>query len=173
MASNYGLGPDYDIALGVAPVDLASGASTGLRISMEGVKSVDVVVAKGAGTAADDPVITLRHHTASTGGTSADLATITEYFVRSEATLDNDEAWTKVTRAAAATITDPGGAGTSAESQQLVVFNVKPEDLPQTSNYMSVNVADVGNGGVQLGTVVYIIHKHDKEDPTAFPLPLR
>ncbi|WP_432112858.1 hypothetical protein [Streptomyces sp. S1] len=172
MASNYGLGPDYDIALGAAPSDLSAAAVTGLRISMVNVKSVDVVVVKGAGTAADDPTITLRHHTAATGGTSADLATITEYFLRSEATLDNDEPWTKVTQAAAATIVDPGGAGTSAESQQIVVFSVKPTDLPETSNYISVNIGDVG-ANAQLGTVLFIIHKHDKSEPTAFPIPLR
>jgi hypothetical protein len=171
MASNYGLGNDYDIALGAAPTDLQT-AVTGLRISMVNVKSVDVVVVKGAGTAADDPTITLRHHTAATSGTSADLATITEYYVRSEVSLDNDELWAKVTQAAAATIVDPGGAGTSAESQQLVVFNVKPTDLPETSNYISVNVGDTGTNP-QLGTVLYIIHKHDKGDPTDLPLPLR
>ena len=171
MASNYGLGPDYDIALGSAPTDLQT-AVTGLRVSMSNVKSVDVVIIMGAGTAKDDPTFTLRHHTAATSGTSADLATITEYYVRSETTLDNDELWAKVAQAAAATIADPGGAGTSAESQQLVVFNVLPSDLPDTSNYISVNVADVGTNA-QLGAVLYIIHKNAKGDPTSFPLPLR
>jgi hypothetical protein len=172
MGTLYGLGPDYDIAVGSVPTDLSAAATTGLRISMVNVKSVDVVVLKGAGSAADDPTITLRHHTAATAGTSADLAVITEYYLRSEATLDNDEAWTRVTQAAAATIIDPGGAGTSAESQQLVVFSVKPSDLPETSNYISVNIGDVG-AGAQLGAVLYIVHKHDKGDPTSFPLPLR
>lgn len=172
MASNYGLGNDYDLALGAAPVDLSTAGATGLRISMVNVKSVDVVVVKGAGTAADDPTITLRHHTAATSGTSADLATITEYYVKSEATLDNDEVWTKVTQSAAATIVDPGGAGTSAEHQQIVVFSVNASDLPETSNYISVNIGDVGTNA-QLGTILYVIHKHDKGDPTTFPIPLR
>lgn len=173
MAGNYGLGNDYDLALGAAPADLSTAATTGLRVSMVNVKSVDVIFIKGAGTAGDDPTLTLRHHTASTGGTSADLATITEYYVKSEATLDNDETWSKVTQAAAATIADPGGAGTSAESQQVVVFSVKPSDLPETSNYISVDVGDTGTNVGHLGTILYVLHKHDKGEPTSFPAPLR
>jgi hypothetical protein len=172
MASNYGLGADYDLSIGFSPVDMSVGANAGKRISMVNVKSVDVVFVKGAGTAADDPVLTLQSHTASTGGTSTDLPVITEYYLKSEATLDGDETWTKVTQVAAATITDPGGAGTSAESEQIVVFNVRADQLPQTDNYLSVNVADVGTNA-QLGNVLYILHKHDKGDPTTFPAPLR
>lgn len=168
MASNNGLGIDYDLSIGVAPVDLQA-AQTGKRISMQNVKSVDIVLVKGAGTAADDPTVTLRHHTAATSGTSADLAIITEYFLKQEATLDGDEVWTKVTQAAAATIV---GNGTSAEEQQIVVLNVRADQLPLTSNWLSLDVADTGLNA-QLGTVLYIIHKHDKGDPTTFPAPLR
>lgn len=168
MASNYGLGPDYDISVGVSPVDLAT-AQTGKRINMANVKSVDIVFAKGAGTAADDPTVTLRHHTASSGGTSADLAVITEYYLKQETTLDGDETWTKVEQSAAATIV---GDGTSAESEQLVVVNVRADQMPAASNWLSLDVADVGLNA-QLGAVLYIIHKHDKADPTTFPAPLR
>ena len=105
-------------------------------------KSVDVVLIKAAGTAGDDPTLTLQSHTASTGGTSANLPIITEYFVKREATLDNDEAWEKFTQSAAATIADPGGAATSAEEQQIVVFTVPLTKLPAGHQYISVNVAD-------------------------------
>lgn len=172
MASNYGLGNDYDISIGASPVDLSGAAVTGKRINMANAKSVDIVFVKGAGTAADDPTATLRHHTAATSGTSADLAVITEYYVKSETTLDGDETWSKVTQAAAATIADPGGAGTSAESEQIVVVNVRADQLPLTSNWLSLDIADVGLNA-QLGTVLYILHKHDKGDPTTFPAPLR
>jgi hypothetical protein len=171
MASNYGLGPDYDISLGVAPLDLGT-ARTGGRINMANVKSVDIVFVKGAGTAADDPTVTLRSHDASTGGNSADLAIITEYYLKSEATLDGDEVWTKETQSAAATIADPGGDGTSAESEQIVVINVRADQMPAADNWLSLDIADVGTNA-QLGTVLYILHKHDKGDPTTFPAPLR
>lgn len=172
MASNYGLGNDYDLSIGLAPVDLSGTANTGKRVNMCNAKSIDFVLVKAAGTAADDPVLTLKSHTLATGGVSTNLAVITEYFLKSEATLDGDETWSKVTQAAAATITDPGGAGTSAESQQIVVFNVRADQMPQTDNYLSVDIADVG-AAAQLGTLLYILHKHDKGDPTTFPAPLR
>lgn len=172
MASNNGLGPDYDLSIGFSPVDMAAAANTGKRVSMANVKSVDVVLVKAAGTAGEDPVLTLQSHTASTGGVSTNLAVITEYYVKSEATLDGDETWTKVTQAAAATISDPGGAGTSAESEQIVVFNVRADQLPLTDNYISVDVADVG-AAAQVGTLLYILHKHDKGEPTSFPAALR
>jgi hypothetical protein len=169
MASNYGLGPDYDISVGVSPLDIGT-ARTGGRINMANVKSVDVVFVKGAGTAADDPTITLQSHTLSTGGASTNLAVISEYYKKQETTLDGDEVWTKVTQdPALATVI---GDGTSAETEQLVVFNVRADQMPQADNWLSVNIADVGNNA-QLGAILYIIHKHDKGDPTTFPAPLR
>lgn len=172
MASNYGLGPDYDISVGLAPVDTQGGANTGKRINMANVKSVDVVLVKGAGVAPDDPTITLRAHTASTGGTSADLDVVTEYHVKSAAALAGSETWTTVTQTAG-DIVDPEGLGTSAEEQQIVVFNVRADQMPLDKNYLSVDIPDTGAAGAQLATVLYIIHKHDKAAPATFPAPLR
>jgi len=118
------LGESYDLSTGLAPVNLGAAANTGKRLYMQEVTSVDIVVIKGAGTAAEDPVLTLKQHTAATSGTTTDLAVITQYWLKNEATLDGDETWSLVTQAASATITDPGGAGTSAESEQLIVINV-------------------------------------------------
>jgi hypothetical protein len=166
------LGESYDLSTGLAPGDLSTAANTGKRVSMQEVTSVDIVVIKGAGTAADDPVLTLKQHTASTGGTTTDLATITEYSLKNEATLDGDETWTRVTQTAAATITDPGGAGTSAESQQLVVIHVRADQLTSGNTHISLDIADVG-ANAQLGSVLYIVHNTDHAAPTALPAPLR
>lgn len=166
------LGESYDLSTGLAPVDLSTAANTGKRVSMQEVTSMDIVVIKGAGTAADDPVLTLKQHTASTGGTTTDLAVITEYMLKNEATLDGDETWTKVTQSAAATITDPGGAGTSAESQQIVVIHVRADQLTAGNAYVSLDIADVG-ANAQLGTVLYILHNTDHAVATALPAPLR
>lgn len=166
-----GLGEDYDISIGLSPVNLATGANTGKRINMAFVKSVDIVLVKGAGTAGEDPVITVRSHDASTGGSSADLDVVTSYHVKSETALDGDEAWTTVSQTAG-DISDPGGAGTSAEEEQIVVFKVNATDMPATHNYLSVDIADVG-AAAQLGAVLYIIHHHDKNVPASLRVPLR
>ena len=67
------------------------------------------------------------------------------------------ETWTKATQTAAATIADPGGAGTSAESQMIVAIPVQAPQLSDGYSYISLDVADVG-GNAQLGGVLYLLH---------------
>lgn len=167
-----GLGDGFDLSIGAAPVDLSSAAVTGKRVNMAGVDSCDVVLIKAAGTAGDDPTVTLVASTASTGGTSANLATIDTYHLKNATILAGTETWTKKTQAAAATIADPGGAGTSAESQQLVVIHVKGSDMPTDKPYLSLNIADVGTNA-QLGAVLYITHPTIREAAASLPAPLR
>ncbi len=151
-----GLGRLFDISAGFVPVDMQTAANTGKRVSLKNAGGCTIVLFKAAGTAGDDPVLTLKQHTAATGGTTANLAAIDHYYVKSETTLDGDETWTKVTQAAAATITDPGGAGTSAEEQQIVVIEVQGTSLADGYDYISLDVADVG-GNAQLGCVLYLL----------------
>lgn len=167
-----GLGEDYDLSIGVAPSDLSSAASTGKRIYMSELESVDVVLIKGAGTAGDDPTVTLVASSAATGGTSANLATIGSYHLKDATALAGTETWAKKTQIAAATIADPGGAGTSAEHQQIAVIHVRAEDMPEGKPYLSLNIADVGTNA-QLGAVLYITHPTIKEEPASLPPPLR
>lgn len=172
MPHRNGLGNRYDLGTGFVPADMQT-AQTGKRLLMRELNAVDVVWIKAAGTAGDDPTLTLQAHTAASGGTSANLAVIDTYYLKAEATLDNDETWTKVTQTAAATIADPGGATTSAEEQQIVVFTVSIDDMPAGKPYLSVNVADTGTNA-QLGTVLYIMHPQNRvASPTEYPAPLR
>jgi hypothetical protein len=167
-----GLGEDYDLSIGVAPGDLSAAASTGKRVNMAGVDSVDVVLIKGAGTAGDDPTVTLVASSAATGGTSANLAVIGSYYLKDAATLAGTETWAEKTQNAAATIADPGGAGTSAEHQQIAVIHVRGEDMPVGKPYLSLNIADVGTNA-QLGAVLYITHPTIREAPENLPAALR
>jgi len=167
-----GLGNKYDLGTGFVPVDMSGGANTGKRVYMGHCDAVDVVFIKAAGTAGDDPTLTLQQHTAASGGSSSNLAVIDKYWVKREATLDNDEVWEEFTQAAAATIADPGGDGTSAEEQQIVVFSVSKDQLASGSKYISVNVADVGTNA-QIGTVLYIFHGLSRHaSPTGYLNPL-
>jgi hypothetical protein len=150
-----GLGRLYDVGLAWAPVDSQSGAVTGKRLSLQKATGVTILVNKAAGTANDDPVFTLKQHTAYTGGTSADLAVIDHYYVKQETALDNDESWTKVTQSAAATVT---GNSTSAESQCLYAFEVGADQLSDGYTHVSLDLADTGSAGAQLASAVYIVH---------------
>jgi hypothetical protein len=168
MPFGNGLGNKYDLGTGVAPVDLASGAATGTRVYMAHCDAVDVVFIKGAGTASEDPVLTLKQHTAASGGTTSDLEVITKYFTKGEATLDNDEVWTETSQAASAEVT------TVAEEEQIVVFTVSKDQLAEGSKYISVDIASIGaEADAQLGTVLYIFHGLDRHaSPTSYLNPL-
>ena len=153
-----GLGNIFDIGLCWAPVDLntADGA-TGKRISMMPGRGLSIVVIKAAGTAGDDFTYTLKQHTAYTGGTSANLVGIDHYYLKSETALDNDESWSALTQTLAATVPDAGGAGTSAESQQIIVFPVQDSLLTEGYTHVSLDAsATVANA--QLATAIYIVH---------------
>lgn len=152
-----GLGRLFNVAVGAAPVDLSTAAVTGKRVALSSTQSLTVLLFKGAGTAGDDPTVTLQQHTAASGGTSSNLAIIDHYYLKDAATLAGTETWTKVTQAAAATIADPGGAGTSAEHQQIVAIEVNGASLSDGYTHVSLNVADVGTNA-QLGAVLYVLH---------------
>lgn len=146
------LGRLFDLGSAFAPVDMQTAANTGHRINMNDCGGVAFVLYKGAGTAGDDPVITLNEHNASTGGTSQVLATLTKHYQKQETTLDNDETWSEVTQSAGSTITLDA---TSAESQGIYVVQVNVEELSDGFDYLSFDVADVG-GNAQLGAGLYI-----------------
>jgi hypothetical protein len=167
------LGSRYDLALGFAPVDLnTSDGATGLRVHLKNYESVTFVVIKAAGTAGEDPTFDVVQHTASTGGTTSDLDVVTKYYVKSEATLDNDEIWSKVSQSAASEVVDPGGAGTSAESQQLVVIEVHADQLSDGYEWVSLNAA-VTAAAAQLCSALYILNAPSyQRAPELIPQPL-
>jgi len=146
-----------DISVGINPVaDLAAGANTGKRIHMRNYDTLGVLFFKNAASAgSDDVVITLQEHNANTGGTSQNLAAITDWYRKSVASpLLGTETWTETTQAAAATLTLAGA--TFATHQQLVYFDVEAASLSAGFEWLSVNIADPGSGGTILGGVLYI-----------------
>jgi hypothetical protein len=149
------LGRMFDLSAGIVPVDSQTAAMTGLRVSMRNCSGITVVVYKAAGTANDDPVLTFKQHTASSSGTSANLAVIDHYYLKQEATLDGDETWTKVTQSASQTVTLNS---TSAETQILAAFEVSANSLADGYAYLSVDIADTGSAGAQLISMFYILH---------------
>jgi hypothetical protein len=68
-----------------------------------------------------------------------------EYFQKEEATLDGDEAWTRVTQTAASTVTD---ADWDDANEVLVAFSVSADELSDGYEWVSVDVADPGTAHV-------------------------
>lgn len=160
------LGSDYDIGISVAPVDLNTAGATGLRQYMGGIDSVFVVFVGGAGAALEPPVLTLKQHTLSSGGSTANLAVVTEFWTKGEATIDNDETWTRTAQAAGATVT-----GTE-QVQQMIAFRVRTDSMT-AGPYISVSAADPGAGS-QLGMIFYVMEGLAVRDiPVNMKAPLR
>jgi hypothetical protein len=149
-----GLGRLFDISAGVAPVDLNTAGATGKRVSLKHAEGVTIVAAFGAQASGTEALaFTLKQHTAATGGTSANLATVTRYYTKLEATLDGDETWSLSTQAAAATI--PIVAG-DRDKEGILVVEVDGPQLSDGYAYVSLDVADPG-AVARLGAVLYIL----------------
>lgn len=153
-----GLGNVFDICSGIPVIaDIAAGANTGHRVHMRNYETCAVVFHKGVASAGTDTVIiTLQEHNAATAGTSQNLAVITDWYMKSEASLDGDETWTETTQAAGATLT-LSNAVLPAANQGIVVFEVEAASLSAGFEWISVNIADPGSGGTIPGTVLYVM----------------
>ena len=156
MASE-GLGNRFDLAVGLSPYDTNAGAGTGKRVRMSRAAELTIVIFKGVGSGTDNPVITVQQHTASTGGTSTNLAIVDHYYQKTGApTLTGSETWTRYAQAAGATITDPGGV-TSATKEIIVAIPIHGQSLSDTYGWVSASIADTGAAGAQLGAVLYVL----------------
>lgn len=146
-----GLGRLFDLSCGIAPVDLAGGAVVGKVVGMKNCGGVTVVFFKEAGAAAEPVVLTLRESQDAAGTGIQDLDVVTEYYLKSEATLDGDETWTKVTQTAG-DITPA-----ASDTQQILAFYVDQDALSDGFTHLQVNSADVTTAG-QIGGILYILH---------------
>lgn len=165
------LGRLFDIGLGFAPQSVNNSADvTGKRIWLGDCGGVTIVVVAEAGTAGDDLDVDLQEHTAYTSGTSRDLDIITKYYMKQETALDNDESWTKTTQSAASEITDAGGLGTSAETQQILVIEVESDQLSDDCAWISLDTRNMGTNNDKIATCLYL--KRDlksQRTPTNLP----
>lgn len=149
------LGRLVDISTGLAVYDTNAGAGTGKRVKVGGnAAGVTVVLFKAAGTGTDVPVLTFKQHTASSSGTTANLATITKWYAKSATTLAGTEQWVANTQSAAATVTLTG----EATKQGIYVFTIDADQLSDGYGYVSVDIADTGSAGAQYGGVLYLLH---------------
>lgn len=156
MPTTESLGRLFDVGTGWVPVDLnTSDAATGKRIAMSGNRGVTIVVFLAVG-ATDDVVLDLQQHTAYTSGTSADLDTIDHFYIKSEATLDNDETWTRVSQTAASEITLTGA--TYGDKQNIVVIEVDAAMLSTGYTHISLDAANT-TASAHLSACLYFAHE--------------
>lgn len=141
------------ICSGFVPVDLQDGANNGDYISMELYNHVAVVFYKAAGTAGDDPTLTLQQATSAAGADAKDLD-FTEIWIKQGADLEAIGQFTKTTQAASHTYTDTD----SAEEQAIWVVEFDASDLDTDNEFafLRATVADVGTNA-QNGALLYVL----------------
>lgn len=148
------LGRLIDIVAGINVVDLGAAANTGNRVSLKRASGVTIVLFKEVGAAGEDPVLTLKEHNAASGGTSQNLVAIDHYYQKTKATaLLGNETWTKVTQTKAATVTLTG----LGDDYGIFVFEIDGAALSAGFKWVSLDIADVGATGTQLGGVLYLL----------------
>lgn len=151
MASE-GLGRLFDISVGAVPTDAVAGAITGKRVSLRNAGGCTIVVVT-TGASTDITDVDLQQHTASSGGTTADLDIIDHYYYKSETTLDGDETWTRATQTAASEITNVG----AASEELLLVIEVDGRQLSDGYDYISLDIPDLGTNGTRHCAILYLL----------------
>lgn len=148
-----GLGNAFDVATVIPLVaDLAAGANTGKRIHLAQYQTIDFLFYKNPASAGTDTIVlTLREHTANTGGTSANLAAIGDYYYKSTVTaLAGTEAWTAGDNTSGglpqATLSLTN-AIIPAANQAIVSFSLEADSLDAGYGWVSLDIPDPGSGG--------------------------
>lgn len=155
------LGRLVDISTGIATVDLNTAGATGKRVSLKNASACLVVVHLAAAASGTESVVgTLKQYTASTGGTTSNLASIDKYWIKAATALAGSETWTRINQTASQTLTiaDTQGALTGvAQKQAIVAFEVDANSLADGNAYIGFDLADPGAVS-RLGSVLYLLH---------------
>lgn len=141
------------IVSAIVPVDLSAAANNGDWVSLKNFRRCLVVFHGAAGTAGQDPVITMQQATA-VDGTGAKALNFTRIDAK-VGTLTAVGVFTKVTQTAANTYTD----AVSAEAQKIMCIDIGPEDLDLANGFdcIQLSIPDVG-AAAQLGSALYLLY---------------
>ena len=132
LVQNTQIVPVHNVTPGL---DLNTAALTGDRVNMANYNHCSIIL--HCADVAAVVTYTLREHTAATGGTSADLAIITDFWRKSANTnLDAVGQFTRVEQAAVATFVTITG------ETSVIVVEVDAEELTDGSPFLSVNGSD-------------------------------
>lgn len=138
---------------GFVPVDMSAAANTGDYVSLKNFGRCAIVFFKAAGTAGDDPTLTLTQ-AQDVSGTNVKNLTFTRIDAK-QGTLTGIGQFTKITNA-----DHDYTEATSAEAQALWVIDIAAEDLDFAGGFdcLKAAVADVGSNA-QLGSLLYLLHE--------------
>jgi hypothetical protein len=143
---------ETQLVAAIIPVDLSTAANNGDWVSLKNYDELDIIIFKAAGTAGDDPVITLKQ-ASDVAGTGAKALNFTRVDAKVGVQTGIGQ-FTKNTQAAGNTYTDL----VSAEAQGIFVIHVEAQDLDKANGFdcVQVSIPDVG-ANAQLGCALYVL----------------
>jgi hypothetical protein len=152
MNVNARFAEQAQIISGFVPVNLATAANAGDWVSMKQFQRLVILFFAAAGTAGDDPTLTVEQASA-VAGTGAKALTFTRIDTWQGADLTAVGTPTTVAQTAANTYTD----ATSAEVQKIWVVEIDAADLDVDNGFDCVrgSIADVGTNA-QIGCLLYL-----------------
>ena len=147
------LAENIQIVSGFVPVDLQAGNNVGDWVSLKYYSRCAIVFFAAAGTAGDDPTITLEQ-AKDYAGTDGKALNFKRLDVKQGAALTAIGQYTKVTQDAANTYSD----GDAAEEQKIWVIEVMDTDLDVNDGFTCIraSIGDVGNNA-QHGCMLYMM----------------
>ena len=142
-----------DIVSGIVPINLGS-ARTGDTITMKNFGRCALVFFKAAGSASEDPTLTVEQATSITPSSAKALNFTTIY--TKQGTLTSVGTWTKTSQSAGNTYTNT----TASENEAVWVIDINVEDMDVDNGFdcLRVTIADAGSTN-QLGALLYILHE--------------
>jgi hypothetical protein len=142
-----------DFVSGLVPINIGSARSSDV-ISLKNWGRCAIVFHKGAGSASEDPTLTVLQ-ASSVAPSNAKALTFTELYVK-QGTLSSVGTWTKTTQSAANTYTN----ATLSESECVIVIDIKAEDLDVDNGFdcIQVTIADAGSVN-QIAALFFVPHE--------------
>lgn len=142
-----------DIVSGFAPINIGSARSSDV-ITLKHFGRCAIVFHKAAGSASEDPTITVLQAT-SIAPSSAKALNFTEVWTK-QGTLSSVGTWTKVTQAAGNTYTNT----TASENEAVWVIDIPAESLDVDGGFdcIQVTVADAGSVN-QIAGLTFHLHE--------------
>lgn len=142
-----------DLVSGIVPINLGSARSSDV-MSLKNFHRVAIVFFKAAGSASEDPTLTVLQ-ASSVAPSNAKALNFTEIWTK-QGTLTSVGTWTKTTQAAGNTYTN----ATASENEAIWVIDIKTDDLDVDNGFdcIQVTIADAGSVN-QLGALLFVGHE--------------
>jgi len=142
-----------DIVSGIVPINIGSARSSDV-ITLKNYGRCAIVFHKAAGSASEDPTLTVLQAVSITPSSAKALNFTTVY--TKQGTLNAVGTWTKTVQAAGNTYTNT----TASENEAVWVIDIKAEDLDVDNGFdcLQVTIADAGSVN-QLASLLFVLHE--------------